>query len=59
MDDALDGVYRCDADGVPAFFEADATNYGELHAAVRVDAHDRKQVEQLCRHITRPAPSVS
>ena len=26
-----------------------------LHAAVRVEAHDRKRLEQLCRHITRPA----
>jgi len=28
-----------------------------LHAAVRVEAHDRKRLEQLCRDITRPAPS--
>jgi hypothetical protein len=28
-----------------------------LHAAVRVEAHDRKRLEQLCRYITRPAPS--
>jgi hypothetical protein len=28
-----------------------------LHAAVRVEAHDRKRVEQLCRSITRPALS--
>jgi len=26
-----------------------------LHAVVRVDAHDRKRLEQLCRYITRPA----
>ena len=26
-----------------------------LHAAVRVEAHDRKRLEQLCRYITRPA----
>ena len=26
-----------------------------LHAAVRVEAHDRKRLEQLCRCITRPA----
>ena len=26
-----------------------------VHAAVRVEAHDRKRLEQLCRHITRPA----
>ncbi len=26
-----------------------------LHAAVRVDAHERKRLEQLCRYITRPA----
>jgi Putative transposase len=29
-----------------------------LHAAVRVEAHDRKRLEQLCRYITRPALSV-
>jgi hypothetical protein len=28
-----------------------------LHAAVRVEAHERKRLEQLCRHITRPALS--
>ncbi len=28
-----------------------------LHAAVRVDANDRKRLEQLCRYITRPALS--
>jgi hypothetical protein len=28
-----------------------------LHAAVRVEAHDRKRLEQFCRHITRPALS--
>jgi len=28
-----------------------------LHAAVRVEAHDRKRLEQLCRTITRPALS--
>jgi len=28
-----------------------------LHAAVRVEANDRKQLEQLCRYITRPALS--
>jgi hypothetical protein len=28
-----------------------------LHAAVRVQAHDRKRQEQLCRYITRPALS--
>jgi hypothetical protein len=28
-----------------------------LHAAVRVEARDRKRLEQLCRHITRPALS--
>jgi hypothetical protein len=28
-----------------------------LHAAVRVEAHDRKRLEQLCRDITRPALS--
>ena len=28
-----------------------------LHAAVRVEAHDCKRLEQLCRYITRPALS--
>ncbi len=28
-----------------------------LHAAVRVEAHDRKRLVQLCRYITRPALS--
>ena len=28
-----------------------------LHAAVRVEAHDRKRLEQSCRYITRPALS--
>ena len=28
-----------------------------LHAAVRCEAQDRKRLEQLCRYITRPAPS--
>jgi len=28
-----------------------------LHAAVRVGAHDRKRLEQLCRYITRPGLS--
>jgi hypothetical protein len=28
-----------------------------LHAAVRVQAHDRKRLEQLCIYITRPALS--
>jgi hypothetical protein len=28
-----------------------------LHAAVRVEAHDHKRLEQLCRYITRPALS--
>ncbi len=28
-----------------------------LHAAVRVEAHDRKRLEPLCRYITRPALS--
>ena len=27
------------------------------HAAVRVEAHDRKRLEHLCRQITRPALS--
>jgi hypothetical protein len=28
-----------------------------LHAAVRIEAHDRKRLEQLCRYITRPSLS--
>jgi hypothetical protein len=28
-----------------------------LHAAVRVEAHDRKRLDPLCRYITRPALS--
>lgn len=28
-----------------------------LHAAVRVQAHDRNRLEQLCRYIARPALS--
>ncbi|MEI6027851.1 MAG: transposase, partial [Betaproteobacteria bacterium] len=28
-----------------------------LHAGVRVEAPDRKRLEQLCRYITRPALS--
>ena len=28
-----------------------------LHAAVRVEAHDRKRLEQLCRYITSPTLS--
>jgi Putative transposase len=28
-----------------------------LHAAVRVEAHDRERLDQLCRYITRPALS--
>ncbi len=28
-----------------------------LHAAVRIEAQDRKRLEQLCRYITRPALS--
>ncbi len=35
---------------------ADIDGFG-LHAAVRVEAHDRKRLEQLCRYITRPAMS--
>ena len=28
-----------------------------LHAAVRIEAHERKRLERLCRYITRPALS--
>jgi hypothetical protein len=30
-----------------------------LHAAVRVEAHDRNRLEQLCRYITRPGSALS
>jgi len=44
---AREGMARellcCDIDGF------------SLHAAVRVEAHERKRLEQLCRTITRPA----
>ena len=44
---AREGMARellcCDIDGF------------SLHAAVRVEAHERKRLEQLCRYITRPA----
>ncbi len=40
--------------GQPLYADIDAFS---LHAAVRVDAHDRKQLVQLCRYITRPALS--
>ncbi len=30
-----------------------------LHAAVRVEAHDRKRLEQLCRTITRPIKLIT
>jgi hypothetical protein len=33
---------------------ADAHGFS-LHAAVRIDAHQRKVLERLCRYITRPA----
>ena len=29
-----------------------------LHAAVRIEAHDQKRLEPLCRYVTRPALSV-
>ena len=32
---------------------ADIDGFG-LHAAVRVEAHDRKRLEEQCRCITRP-----
>ena len=35
---------------------ADIDGFG-LHAGVRVQAHERKRLEQLCRYITRPALS--
>jgi hypothetical protein len=51
----LDGVYRGGGDGVPAFVEVAAPTDDELHAllqtlitrhaAVRVEAHDRKQLD--------------
>jgi hypothetical protein len=38
------------------FLCADVDDFG-LHAAVRCEAHDPKRLDQLCRYITRPAPS--
>lgn len=35
---------------------ADIDGFG-LHAAVRLEAHDRKGLEQRCRYIIRPALS--
>ena len=36
---------------------ADIDGFSLLHAGVRVEAHERKRLEQLCRYITRPALS--
>jgi len=41
--------------GQPLCADIDAFS---LHAGMRVDAHDRKRLEQLCRYITRPALSA-
>jgi len=38
----------------PVFADIDGFS---LHAAVRVEAHDHKRPDQLCRYITRPALS--
>jgi hypothetical protein len=43
-------------DGVRQPLCADIDGFS-LHAAVRVQANDRKRLEQLCRYITRPALS--
>ena len=42
------------AEKTPAGLCADAHGFS-LHAAVRCDAHQRKELERLCRYITRPA----
>ena len=49
-------------DEFDAFLECGILAHGFLrlrcgHAPVRVEAHDRKRLEQLCRYITRPALS--
>jgi len=43
-------------DGVRQPLCADIDGFS-LHAAARVEAHDRKRLEQLCRYIARPALS--
>jgi hypothetical protein len=50
----LQGMPREGTAGQP--LRADIDGFS-LHAAVRVEAHDRKRLEQLCRCITRPALS--
>jgi hypothetical protein len=47
----LDGVYRR-TEGEAEFQEARGFS---LHAGVRCSAHQRKDLERLCRYITRPA----
>ncbi|MDP1650667.1 MAG: transposase [Rubrivivax sp.] len=48
---------RCRARPLRASPCAPTSTGFSLHAAVRVEAHDRKRLEQLCRYITRPALS--
>ena len=50
----LQGTPREDRTRQPLCADIDGFS---LHAAVRVEAHDRKWLEQLCRYITRPALS--
>jgi hypothetical protein len=55
----LDGVYRCDADGVPAFVEAQAPTDDELHALLQTVMTRRMKVLTrrglLVRTWARPA----
>jgi hypothetical protein len=41
----------------PAALCADAHGFS-LHAGERYDAHQRQELERLCRYITRPAIAV-
>lgn len=43
----LDGVYRCDSDGWPAFVEADALTADELHALMQTS------IARLMKMLTR------
>jgi hypothetical protein len=47
-------VAEPDAGGDEARLCADIDGFS-LHAAVRVEGHDRKRLDPLCRYLTRPA----
>ncbi len=52
----LDGVYRCDAYGVPAFVEACAPNDDELHALLkRLNTRLMKLLTRRCGRQLEPA----